>query len=53
MTMNSKRQMQRRRPNERDRLIVDHVTRYRLTTQDAIRRVVLQFLTLVAAGESK
>ena len=51
--MNSKSQKQRRRPNERDRLIVEHVTRYRLTTLDAIRRVVLQFGTLVAADESK
>jgi len=51
--MTSKRPKQRHGPNERDRLIVDHVTRYRLTTLDAIRRVVLQFGTLVAAGEAK
>jgi len=39
--------------SERDQLILEHVARYRMTTLDAIRRVVLQFLTLVAAGEAK
>ena len=49
--MNSKRQKQRHGPNERDRAILDHVTRYRLTTLDAIRRVVLPGLSRNAVGK--
>ncbi len=49
--MNSKRQKQRHGPNERDRLILDHVTRYRLTTLDAIRCVVLPGLSRNAVSK--
>ena len=49
--MNSKRQKQRHGPNERDRLILDHVTRYRLTTLDAIGRVVLPGLSRNAVSK--
>ncbi len=49
--MNSKRQTQHHGPNERDRLILVHVTRYRLTTLDAIRRVVLPGLSRNAVSK--
>ena len=49
--MNSKRQKHRRGPNERDRLILDHVARYRLTTLEAIRRVVLRGLSRNAVSK--
>ena len=39
--MKPKREKLRRGPTERDQLILEHVARYRLTTLEAIRRVVL------------
>lgn len=43
--MNPKRQNNRRIPNDRDRLILEHVARYRMTTLEAIQRVVLRGLS--------
>ena len=49
--MSSKRQKQRHGPSDRDRLILEHVTRYRLTTLEAIRRVVLRGLSRNAVSK--
>ena len=49
--MNLRRQKHRRIPNDRDRLILEHVARYRLTTLEAIRRVVLRGLSRNAVNK--
>ena len=49
--MNSKRQKHRHGPSDRDRQILDHVARYRLTTLEAIRRVVLRGLSRNAVSK--
>ena len=49
--MNSKRQKHRYGPSDRDQLILNHVARYRMTTLDSIRRVVLPGISKNAASK--
>ena len=49
--MESKRKTHRHGPSDRDRLILEHVARYRLTTLEAIQRVVLLGLSRNAVSK--
>ena len=49
--MNSAEKKPRHNPGDRDRLILEHVTRYRLTTLEVIRRVVLRGITRNAVSK--